>query len=48
MKVKYVEAEEHQRKNADKFQEQTFNMFVGDKVLLLRNNLKTCNWKQQI
>jgi hypothetical protein len=42
MKARLVEAQERQRRNADKSQKQNPNISVGDKVWLLRRNLKTC------
>jgi hypothetical protein len=41
MKARLVEAQERQKKNADKSQKQNLNISVGDKVWLLRRNLKT-------
>jgi translation initiation factor IF-1 len=41
MKVRLVEAQERQKRNADKFRKQNPNISVGDKVWFLRRNLKT-------
>jgi hypothetical protein len=41
MKVRLVEAQEQQKRNADKSRKQNLNISVGDKVWLLRRNLKT-------
>jgi hypothetical protein len=41
MKVRLVEAQERQKRNADKSRKQNPNISVGDKVWLLRRNLKT-------
>jgi hypothetical protein len=42
MKARLVEAQERQKRNADKFRKQNPNISVGDKVWLLCRNLKTC------
>jgi len=41
MKARLVEAQERQKRNADKSRQQNPNISVGDKVWLLRRNLKT-------
>jgi transposase InsO family protein len=41
MKARLVEAQEWQKRNADKSRKQNPNISVGDKVWLLRRNLKT-------
>jgi len=41
MKARLVEAQERQKRNVDKFRKQNPNISVGDKVWLLRRNLKT-------
>ncbi len=41
MKARLVEAQERQKRNADKSRKQNPNISVGDKVWLLRRNLKT-------
>jgi hypothetical protein len=40
MKARLVEAQERQKRYADKFRKQNPNILVGDKVWLLRRNLK--------
>ena len=41
MKIKLFEAQERQKRNADKFRKQHPPIRVGDKIWLLRRNLKT-------
>jgi hypothetical protein len=41
MKVRLVEAQKRQKRNADKSRKQNPNISVGDKVWLLRRNLKS-------
>jgi hypothetical protein len=40
MKARLVKAQERQKRNADKSQKQNPNISVGDKVWILRHNLK--------
>ncbi len=48
MKARLVEAQEWQKRNADKSRKQNPNISIGDKIRLLRRNLKICRLNDKL